>query len=150
MGRIEWDPSLETGDPVVDLQHRKIHELFNELDGAADNGSEVLKTLDYLTQHVVVHFSTEEDLMRRADFPDSLAADHVAEHRELTDGVRQRVLEFHDGSLTSTAPLLEFLREWLTSHVHECDRELIEHVRARGELAEMPEAWGKIPAPPVA
>jgi hemerythrin-like metal-binding protein len=135
---------LVTGDPVVDLQHQAIHDLFNELDGAADNHSEVLRALDLLTQHVVLHFSTEEELMQRTGFPAELARVHVDEHRELTEGARQRVLEFRDGRLTSTGPLLEFLREWLTTHVQERDRELVEHVRRIGAVAEMPDAWSQI------
>ena len=59
MNRVEWDSSLETGDPIVDLQHRAIHNLFNQLQCAIDDASEVLATLDYLTQHVLVHFATE-------------------------------------------------------------------------------------------
>ena len=141
MQRIEWEASLETGDPVVDLQHRTIHNLFNRLADAGDNAAEILATLDYLTEHVLVHFATEEALMRAEQFPAGLTAAHVGEHHALTAGVRDRVLEFRDGRLTSTAPMLEFLRQWLTLHVHECDRVLVEHVRARGAAAEVPEAW---------
>jgi hemerythrin len=148
--RIEWDGSLETGDEVVDLQHRTIHNLFNDLSAAPDNAAEILGALDFLTQHVLVHFATEEDLMHREGFPQPLADIHIAEHRTLTDEVRWQVLEFREGNLLSTEPLIAFLREWLVSHVYKCDRVLIEHVQARGAFAEMPEDWARLQVSSVA
>ena len=69
MDRIEWDASLETGDAVLDLQHRTIHSIFNQLHETDDDPAAVLGVLDFLTQHVVAHFVTEEDLMVRETFP---------------------------------------------------------------------------------
>jgi hemerythrin-like metal-binding protein len=141
VARINWDASLETGDAAVDHQHRAIHNLFNELGSSADNGADVMRTLDFLTEHVLVHFATEEDLMLREHFPTALAAAHIAEHRALTDGVRDNVLAFRCGRLASTGPLIEFLREWLATHVHECDRQLVDHIRSRGVVAQLPTEW---------
>jgi hemerythrin len=148
--RLEWDASLETGDAVVDLQHRTIHNLFNELTSAPDNASEILNALDFLTEHVLVHFATEEDLMYAEEFPDDLTQAHIAEHRALTTEVRWQVLEFRDGTLSSTQPLIEFLRAWLAEHVHACDRLLVEHIRSRGVCAQLPEAWATIERFPAA
>ncbi len=144
MDRIEWDHTLETGDAVVDLQHRAIHDIFNRLHDSRDDPSQILGVLEFLTQHVIVHFATEEDLMPREEFPAHLTEVHIAEHRQLTDGVRMRVLEYREGRLDSTQPLLELLHTWLLSHVHDCDRILIEHIQARGVAAEMPDAWSAI------
>jgi hemerythrin len=146
--RVEWDASLETGDAVLDLQHRTIHSIFNQLRETEDDPAEVLRVLDFLTQHVVAHFVTEEDLMPREEFPEHLAAAHIAEHRVLTDSVRRHVIEYRAGKLTSTAPLLELLHTWLVTHVHDCDRLLVEHIRNRGVAAELPEGWTPIGQPP--
>jgi hemerythrin len=139
--RIEWDESLETGDAVLDLQHRTIHTIFNQLRETEDDPAEVLGVLDFLTQHVIAHFVTEEDLMPREEFPPHLAAVHIAEHRTLTDSVRRHVIEFRAGELTSTVPLLELLHAWLVTHVHDCDRLLVEHIRNRGVSAELADVW---------
>ncbi len=148
MERIEWDETLETGDPVLDLQHRAIHGIFNQLRETGDDPAEVLGVLDFLTQHVIVHFVTEEDLMPREEFPPHLIEAHVVEHRALTDSVRRHVLEFRAGNLTGTGPLLELLHAWLVTHVHECDRLLVEHLQSRGVTAQAPEAWSKITGAP--
>jgi hemerythrin-like metal-binding protein len=138
---INWDASLETGDAAVDHQHRTIHNLFNQLERSAGHTDEVMRILDFLTEHVLVHFATEEELMLREEFPPALATAHIAEHRTLTQGVRDQVLAFRCGRLTSTKPLIGFLREWLVTHVHACDRQLVEHVQARGVTVQLPPAW---------
>lgn len=140
MDTLEWDSELETGDALVDQQHRDIHDLCNELVSVESSAAEIMSVLDRLIDHVLTHFATEEDLMQRESYPPELAAKHIAQHRELTEGARQKVLEFRSGTLTSTGPLLEFLRDWIASHVAEHDRGLIEYVRARNGLGSPPES----------
>jgi hemerythrin-like metal-binding protein len=94
--------------------------------------------LDRLMSHVAVHFSTEEDLMRREAYPARATQLHQTEHQRLTESTRAYVLQFRTGELTSTAPLVVFLREWLEHHVESCDRLLIDYVRARGGAARVP------------
>ena len=141
MSRIEWDASLETGDAAVDHQHRAIHNLFNQLESSAGNAAECMRALDFLTEHVVVHFATEEELMLRSAYPAALAEAHIAEHHKLTDNVRDQVIAFRSGRLTSTKPLIDFLREWLTTHVHECDRQLVVYLRSQGVAGRLPAEW---------
>jgi hemerythrin len=143
VARIEWDASLETGDPAVDHQHQAIHELLNQLESAADNELEVMRVLDFLTEYVVVHFATEEELMVRVAYPTSLAAPHIAEHTGFTDAVGRQVLAFRCGRLTSTEPLIAFLRDWLMTHVHDCDLQLVEYIHSRGVVASLPAEWIK-------
>jgi hemerythrin len=141
MSPIPWDATLETGDAVVDHQHRAIHNLFNRLESADDNEIEVMRALDFLTEHVLVHFATEEDLMAREEFPQALAEVHVAEHRRLSEGVRDYVIAFRTGELSGVSPIVEYLRGWLVSHVHACDRKLVNHIHARGSVAKLTDEW---------
>jgi hemerythrin-like metal-binding protein len=139
MCSIEWDAALETGDAVVDQQHRDIHALFNELEAApVGDMAEVMSVLDRLMGHCDTHFATEEDLMERESYPRSLLDEHVAEHRDLVEGARDIVLKFRFGEMSDTADVVEFLRAWLTDHVHEKDRMLVDYMRERGAAAEMP------------
>jgi len=130
-----WDETLETGDPLVDQQHCRIYQIFYELEAADDTPGEIMLVLDRLMSHIAVHFGTEEDLMRREEFPALATQLHQVEHRRLTESTREYVLQFHTGELASTAPLVVFLRDWLNRHVESCDRLLIDHVRARGGAA---------------
>lgn len=144
---FEWDDTLETGDPLVDQQHQRIHQIFQELERAEDTPAEVMRVLDNLATHVGAHFATEEDLMVREEFPAALAESHRAEHNRLTESTRTIIISFRRGELTSILPIVDFLRDWLATHVHDCDRVLIEHVRARGGAAVLPEPWASSPPP---
>ncbi len=42
-------------------------------------------------------------------------------------------------------PVVEFLRDWLSNHVHEQDRKFIEFVRMQGATATLPEPWASDP-----
>jgi hemerythrin-like metal-binding protein len=145
MNEFEWDQSLETGDPLVDQQHRDIHTLVGHMAAAEDRPDEIMRVLDRLMEHVDCHFATEEDLMDRTGFVGEDADEHIAEHRALTQAARDAVLQFRSGELASTEPVVEFLRGWLADHVHERDRAFIEFVRAQGEVANLPEPWASNP-----
>jgi len=145
MSPIDWDPALETGDPLVDEQHRNIHMIFNELESASDRPGEIMRVLELLLDHVVMHFDTEEALMRRVGYPTESMSEHVELHRELTEAARTKVLEFRSGELDGVKPLLDFLREWVVGHVHQHDRELIDFVKVRGAVATLPEPWASQP-----
>jgi hemerythrin-like metal-binding protein len=141
-----WDKSLETGDPLVDRQHRDIHALVNYVAAADDRPDELLRVLDRLTEYVDCHFTTEEGLMHRSGYVGTEADRHIAEHQELKQAARDAVLQYRMGKLNSTKPLVEFLRTWLSEHVHGRDRALVEFVRSRGETATLPEPWASDPS----
>lgn len=145
MSAYEWDASLETGDSLVDQQHRDIHALVDYLERAKSEPDLLMRVLDRLMEHVDCHFTTEEALMEATGYVGEEAEGHVAEHRRLTADARDVVLKFRCGELSRTEPVVEFLRSWLQTHVHENDRKFINHVRAQGAVAVLPEPWASNP-----
>lgn len=138
MGEHRLDPSLVTGDPLVDEQHRAIHQLLDDILTADDRPDELMRVLERLMDHVDCHFLTEEDLMRRSGYDVALAEPHIADHRRFADTARTAVLDFRAGTLTSMQPLVDLLRDWLASDVDEYDRALIDFVRAQAISADTP------------
>lgn len=151
MADYHWSNALETGDALVDQQHRDIYTLVAHVARAEDRPAEVMLALDRLMEHVDCHFATEEALMRSLGYEAERVGAHMAEHRSLTQSARETVLEFRSGALRSTAALTNFLREWIAEHVREHDRHFIQFVRAQLAQAELPEPWASNPpAPPAA
>ncbi len=130
---MEWDSSLTTGEETIDAQHKMLVGMFAELERAeAEDGPDAVReALDKLTDYTAVHFTMEQDLMSRERFPVDATEEHVHEHRALTERVRQMVLEYRTGQLSTIGPLVTFLGGWLTHHVGEMDRRLADHVRGR-------------------
>ena len=145
MSGLEWDESMETGDPLVDEQHRNIHRLVDYAEAAKDSPEQLMRVLERLMEHVDCHFTTEEALMERTGFVGKDATEHVTEHRELTANARDVVLKFRCGELTEIEPVVAFLRGWLAEHVHKRDRTFIEFVRAKRMTATLPEPWASNP-----
>ncbi len=141
MASVEWDESMETGDPLVDQQHRNIHTLVDYAEAAQDSPDLLMLVLERLMEHVDCHFTTEEALMERIGYVDPAASEHIAEHRMLTESARDVVLGFRSGELTEMGPVVEFLRGWLADHVHKRDRTFIDFVHAQGVIAILPEPW---------
>jgi hemerythrin-like metal-binding protein len=142
---LAWDESMETGDALVDQQHRNIHALVDQVEAADDDLAVLRDVLDQLMEHVDCHFATEEALMVRTGYVGKDADEHIAEHRRFTSDARDAVLEFRTGELTHTQPVVEFLRIWLADHVHDRDIAFIEHVRSQGATACLPEPWASHP-----
>lgn len=137
MGERNWENVPETGDPCVDRQHEEIHRLLDYVEQAEDCPQEVLHVLDRLMAHVDAHFATEEALMDTCGYVGAEADAHIRDHHELTQAAREMVLTFRGGGLTSTKPLVSFLRGWLEGHVHGHDVEFIAFARACGASADL-------------
>ncbi len=115
MNLIVWTDSLSVGIPIIDEQHKQLISIINDLYAALD--TLVLEhSLQKLSDYVVYHFSTEENIMRTCDYPDRLI--HEDEHKALTEQV---VAFTKDNSIPE---LLLFLRDWLNNHILGTDKQL--------------------------
>jgi hemerythrin-like metal-binding protein len=90
----------------------------------------VLLMADRIMEHVDVHFTMEEDLMGRWDYPEPELSEHIGEHDELRQSARDAVLGFRSEGSSDGATLLEFLRDGLVEHIEERDRRLVTYIQA--------------------
>jgi len=131
MRYARWQSSLETGDREVDNQHRALYELVNDL-----NASAVLsrghkgegEALGRIVSYALHHFSSEEALMRRYDYPG--LGEHSAAHAEFAEAAEGLVAAHFVGTGRSMRELAEFMEEWLETHITRFDQPMVEFVRA--------------------
>lgn len=94
---IEWGPFFKSGHVQIDQEHNELISLSNELIincFKEDNGEVILQLFDKLMNHIVVHFSNEEEILREHAYRD------YQEHKEI-----------HSALVDRTALLLNQLRE---------------------------------------
>ncbi|MCF8178780.1 MAG: bacteriohemerythrin [Sulfuritalea sp.] len=106
---LVWHAAYESGNTLIDDQHRNLFRVCNELLNALLAGSSralVDELIETLMQDVKHHFSDEEALFLAAGYPD--AKEHIAVHRKLVDDAAVLVERFHAGAL-SIGELIEFL-----------------------------------------
>jgi hemerythrin-like metal-binding protein len=129
----------ETGDPLLDEQHRRIRRLLDDAVACEGHADEYLHVLDRLMRHVDFHFTTEEQLMLRCGYEGRAAQEHLDSHRRLRDLARDAVLAYRAGRPDTEAAIVALLRnEWLAEHVFVHDQKFAEFVREKGLHAELP------------
>ncbi len=106
---IEWRQEWESGNRIVDDEHRKLVELSNNLLDVSMSGRskpETLEAVDALIDHVAIHFEDEEKILAEASYPDVVA--HIKLHKGLVQAaldLRTRV----DTGTVDSGTLFDFL-----------------------------------------
>lgn len=126
MALLTWNDKLALGIPSVDDQHMVLVESLNDLHGAMmkGNAQAVTKTLlRNLLAYTRDHFAAEEAMMSASRYP-GLAV-HRQKHTELTNKVADFAARYERGEGALNVQLLNFLRDWLTTHIQVTDREYV-------------------------
>lgn len=121
MALIEWNPSLNTGVPEIDYQHRNLVAMLNALASAIEEKTAdiVLRDiLDELNAYVLTHFAAEERIMERIGY--EYMAEHQAEHHRLAETVQRYRDAFARGE-TPVQDILAFMIRWLLNHIAGAD-----------------------------
>ncbi len=133
MALIGWSNDLSVGIAEIDVQHKKLVALINQLHDAmlAGKGKEATApVLKELGRYVGTHFSCEEKYMQQFKYP--RFAEHKAQHAALTAKAQDFVAKFESGQAALSMDLMNFLREWLTGHIKITDRAYSDCFRTNG------------------
>ncbi len=134
MPMMEWSDKLSVGVASIDVQHKKLVGMANELYDAmkAGKGKEVLdKTLDGLIAYTVSHFNYEEKLFAETAY--AKTAPHKKEHADLTKQVLAIQEKMKKGvSFAQSMEVMEFLKNWLINHIMVSDKAYGPHLTAKG------------------
>ena len=129
---MNWDSSFETGDRLVDEEHRTLIKMINEFHDALQKqrATDLLNNvLTRLEDYILRHFSHEERLMLESDYPDFKA--HHAAHQNLARHAKEMIHGYRSGELGVPVTLSRFLQDWLTLHIMQTDKKLIHYLQAR-------------------
>ncbi len=124
MALVTWDNKYAVGVKSLDGQHQVLFDILNELHGAMMKGqaqSVAGSLLRKLADYARTHFAAEESMMSAARYPG--LAGHRIKHQDLTKQVQDYVARYERGEVSLSLQLLSFLRDWLTHHILETDRE---------------------------
>lgn len=128
MDLVKWDASLETGNSVVDQQHRGLFNALNQLIQAMNRGKgrdEVHKTLVFMRDYTKRHFASEESIMESHGYPE------LAEHREMHAAFVKKLQQIEDRyerGASVTISVMQFIRDWLIQHIQEQDQRMTQVV----------------------
>jgi len=127
-----WNKSLETGYNEIDEQHKQLFNSLNSFVDACENNKgaqHIIKTLEFLSNYTVMHFTTEEVLMKRTDYPEYIY------HKQCHDTFKETVSDF-DLRLKKDGPCEDLIvtvsttiGEWLITHIMVDDIKMAKFVK---------------------
>lgn len=124
MALLQWSSKYSVGVDSMDRQHTKLFEILNELHTAMLKGQAQKITGDLLSKLVSYtreHFAAEEALMAAARY--SALEQHRVKHRALLKQVDDLSERYKRGENNLNLHLLNFLRDWLTNHIQQEDKQ---------------------------
>ncbi len=123
MAYLDWNDSYSVKINDFDVQHMKLIDYINDLHLAMTQGKskEIMgDLLNKLSQYTIEHFSSEEKLMIKYNFPGYI--EHKKQHSDFIEKVSQAQKSFKEGKFLISIDIMNFLKSWLVSHIMGIDK----------------------------
>jgi len=128
MSLIEWKDEFGVGVTEVDLEHRDLIDLINDLHavmGAGATQDKVVDTLGEIYTQISAHFALEEKFMRNSKYP--AYPSHKEDHEILLDQLRDIMDRVEDDGSFDEERLSAELEKWFSDHFRTHDSKLHHH-----------------------
>lgn len=128
-----WSKDLETGNPLIDAEHKELIQAINRLLEACAAGKgrdELSGTIDFLTQYTRTHFIHEEELQMRYGYPDY--ANHKRFHETFIKVVERLAARLKEEGATPQL-MTEINKQmvvWLLNHIKCENARVAEHIQS--------------------
>jgi hemerythrin len=137
---VEWDDNYSVGIPLVDNQHKGLVDITNKLFKGCLKGDEearrfFLDTIHEGVDYVKYHFTTEEKIMERIQYPGFAA--HKTQHQDFVRELVSKVQSFQMGKRFVPNMMVRYLRDWVLTHIAVSDKEYgnyLVDLKKRGKL----------------
>lgn len=123
--KFEWNEIYELGIQEIDLQHKKLISISNELYDVATKGDVNLKItmskiLKNLTDYTVYHFTSEEEFMKKYGYQG--APMHKIAHDNFVAEVTQQIKNLSEGSQEDVLIFYDYIANWILAHIAKADK----------------------------
>ncbi|MBF0368759.1 MAG: hemerythrin family protein [Magnetococcales bacterium] len=127
MSQMVWKDEYSVGIGSIDDQHKRLFQLFGQLMDAIHSGDAIQVMDDIFLQlkgYVTTHFRFEEQLMRKAEYPEYEA--HKAGHEKIKTDIQNLRSRFHQADSQEAKgriveEVVDFMTNWLTGHILSSD-----------------------------
>jgi methyl-accepting chemotaxis protein len=133
--RLTWSKDLETGNDLIDSQHKQLIEALGNLMDACSGGqgrTVLSETMDFLARYTAMHFGDEETLQRQYGYPD------YPNHKRLHEGFKAvvadigRQLKAQGPTIVLVGKVNSNIGGWLVNHITREDKKVAAHIRMSG------------------
>lgn len=125
---------LETGNQLIDSEHRQLIDAINHLLAACSTGkgrSELANTAKFLQDYTAKHFSDEEKLQIQTQYPDY--QNHKRYHEEFKKVVAEicKKLDSQGATITLVGEVNSAIAGWLINHIKREDVKVANHIKSK-------------------
>lgn len=122
MSEIEWKPAYSVGNEAIDHDHQGLFDLVRELAEADMTDGLLNSILVRLGDYAVGHFSREETLMKKIDYPG--LEEHIKQHQAFVEWIRTVKKTYNrapESPFIVGDHVNNFLQYWLVQHIMQED-----------------------------
>lgn len=129
---ITWREDLAIGVEEIDSQHKTLFGKVDALFEACNSGKgkmEIGNTLEYLGDYVVEHFTAEEKLMKKGNYPGFLT--HKGIHDKFVKEFKaiREAFDKEGANASLIIQMNKLLVDWLIQHVKKTDKEYVPYLK---------------------
>lgn len=129
--KYELTKDLETGNALIDSEHKELFRMINSLQDACSQGKgrdHIVASSKFLGDYVHKHFGDEETLQKRTNYPG------YSTHRQFHEGYKKQLSATAQDILTSEASIASLAKlnqviGTLISHIKIEDKKLASHIK---------------------
>jgi hemerythrin len=125
MEQLVWKPGFAIGINEIDRQHKLLLIYLNE--GLAQD-TDTAFILKKLKTYALVHFSGEEKLMGKINYPGFEG--HQRQHRLFDEQMEQLEKALSNNESQTVPALVSFMRDWFLEHILVADAHYANYMRA--------------------
>ena len=125
MPTVTWRDEYSVNVKEIDVQHQKMLELVNDLHSAVEacvDKNSLQNLLVELVDFTHTHFSDEELLMKKYDYPEF--GEHHKEHKILLKHMSDLVVAVSNGKYPTFYSDYDVSSDWAITHISEYDSDL--------------------------
>lgn len=134
--QIKWLAQWETGNSLIDEQHKKAVALSNSLIAASmtpeAEPEKVLMWLNRLLDSLITHFESEEKILKETGYPE--AEDHAARHRQLLQQTDQLKTSYLKQEIKDSVFFLFVVNDVVMEHMIKEDRLFFPYIKHKTEI----------------
>ncbi len=131
---VKWDDSYSVNVNQLDNQHKRWLQYINELHTAMSQGKSKIimqNILEKMMEYTRVHLSTEEDLLKRNNYPEY--TEHKAIHDKFTGWVTDVYKKYKtDPHASLSLEVMSKIKDWLLNHIKTVDKKYSDYLNSKG------------------
>jgi len=130
---VEWTKDFSVKVSLMDDEHKVLFDLINDLNNAmidGESGKTIGKILDALIEYTEYHFGHEEEMLKKISYPN--IAEQEKAHRAFVNKMKEFKTEMESGEILLSVKIIDFLKDWLVSHIVNIDTKYSNYANEHG------------------